>query len=174
MSTYLARLDMPSYDITAEQLRALFDYNSETGDFKWRASNGRRIRAGERAGSLHTNGYLTCKMSGQTYLVHRLIWMHVHGVWPDVIDHINGVRSDNRLLNLRSVNTKNNVQNRLNASKNNASGLPGAHWIPARGKWSSILYYDGKQHRLGYFETAIEASAAYLKEKRLRHPGFAG
>lgn len=163
---------MPSYDITAEQVRELFDYNADTGVLSWKRPNGRRIRAGDVAGTPHTNGYLTCKIAGQTYLVHRLVWMHAHGEWPNVIDHLNGQPKDNRLANLRNVSQKTNVQNTHGPYRHNASGLPGAHWIEKRGKWSSLLYYDGKQHRLGYFETAIEASAAYIQAKRLRHPGF--
>ena len=161
-------------DLTAEQVRELFDYNPITGELKWRKSNGRRIRAGDKAGTPHSNGYLTCKFNRTVFLAHRLIWIHAHGEWPDFIDHLNGVRDDNRLSNLRSVAHQVNRQNTHGPSKNNASGLPGAHWVKAKGRWSSILYYDGKQHRLGYFDTAIEASAAYIQAKRKRHPGFVG
>jgi hypothetical protein len=78
-----------------------------------------------------------------------------------------GVRSDNRLENLREVSQQVNCQNRRKA--HGVSGLLGAH--PHQGRFSSSIRYGGKNHYLGIFDTAEEAHAAYLEAKRKHHEG---
>ena len=84
-------------------------------------------------------------------------------------DHINGIKTDNRIANLRSVSMTVNLQNMRKANRDSLSGLLGAH--KKRSHWESRIRVDRKQIHLGIFETPEEAHAAYLAAKRLHHSG---
>ena len=106
-----------------EILHSLMRYDPETGLLYWKArtsehfQNGGHLAAhnvakwnGKHAGkeaftATKGDGYKHGALFGQNYSAHRIIWKMVHGEDADRIDHINGVRADNRLLNLRSVST---------------------------------------------------------------------
>lgn len=91
---------------------------------------------------------------------HRLAWLYTYGHWPiDQIDHINGIRDDNRICNLREVN---NQQNQMNAKKrfDNTSGKTGVCYFSRDNNWRSTIVFKGKSHHLGYFETKEEAILA--------------
>lgn len=92
------------------------------------------------------------------------------GKWPELpIDHINGVKDDNRWLNLREVPTKVNLQNRHKPNVTNSTGLLGV--FPRNGKFKAALWSDGKSRHLGTFDTPEEAHQKYLEEKRKLHEG---
>lgn len=81
--------------------------------------------------------------------------------WPTIsIDHINQVRDDNRIQNLREVSRSENQQNR-GMSKNNNSGFKGISWHKKSNKWQAQIHFQGKRQHLGLFHTPEEASAAY-------------
>ena len=106
------------------------------------------------------------------YLGYRLAWLYVHGKLPDGdIDHINGKPSDDRIKNLRDVSRSVNLQNQRAARSNNSSGLLGVFFQKTMNKWTSKIQLDWKTKSLGYFDTAEEAHAAYLKAKRELHEG---
>ena len=67
--------------------------------------------AGSVAGCMNNWGYLQVCTKGKTYKAHRLVWLIEKGVWPEELDHINGVRTDNRIENLREVSRKENLRN---------------------------------------------------------------
>ena len=98
--------------MTASRVRELFTYDADTGVLAWRANsaNGAKLK-GRVAGHLNDRGYRKVTVGRKSYAAHRLIWLHVHGVWPVEIDHINRSRSDNRLCNLRDVDRCTNTQN---------------------------------------------------------------
>lgn len=161
---------MAARDLTAQQLRELLNYNPDTGEFSWCYS---RVGAkkGAVAGTGRPDGYKSIFVTGFRYLAHRLAWLHSYGEWPTgQIDHINGIKSDNRISNLRDVSCSVNHQNKRAArSDNKASGLLGV--FKNHGRWSARLEVEGKKINLGSFSTPEEAHAAYLCGKRLHHPG---
>lgn len=154
------------------RVRELLDYNVDTGVFTRRV-NCSNTKAGAIAGSVHKDGYLQIAIDGRRYLSHRLAWLYVHGRWPCFeIDHINGIRTDNRIVNLRDVPKAVNQQNLKAAPRGKASGAPlGVTWYRKSRKWRAQIAVDGKQMHIGYFDTVSDAHEAYLQRKRQVHEG---
>ncbi len=145
--------------MTAEQLRAMLNYAPETGVFT-RRIGGPGISAGDVAGSLDSNGYRRITLGYRSYYAHRLAWFYVHGDWPATsIDHLNLVRDDNRLANLREATKSENMRN-CRKHSNNKSGFKGVCWDRGAGKWRAYIVVEYKQTHLGVFDTAEEAHAA--------------
>jgi hypothetical protein len=163
---------MAAADLTAQRLRELLDYNPDTGTFTWRVDRHVRAKAGDQAGGLDISlGYWKIGIDGKGYRGHRLAWLHVHGEWPKwQIDHINGVRSDNRIVNLRDVPPLLNKQNRVGPSKA-ASGFRGVSKMTGCRGWRAEIKVKYKGIHLGIFDTPEEAHAAYLDAKRKLHDG---
>lgn len=129
--------------ITQEIVKNIFIYDKETGYFLWK--NNSRI-----AGYLTANGYRRVFFSGRAYMVHRLIWLYMNGEWPDKIDHINGVRHDNRWINLRNVDHFENMKNKA-IQKNNISGICGVFWNKNKNTWMSQIQVNNKIKHIGCF-----------------------
>jgi hypothetical protein len=164
-------------DISAERVRELLDYDSDTGAFFWRVANGSR-KAGSSAGCYtDTERYPTLGIGNKQYSLHRLAWLYTFGYWPtNAIDHVNRDKHDNRLCNLRDVPTVINLQNVRGQSdhKNvtvrhavNRSGDPYTYYEVAL----NVMY---KPIYIGRFKT-LEAANAAAEEARLKyHPGHVG
>lgn len=119
--------------LTQKRLRELLDYAPDTGLFAWRTSRKGQPAKGTIAGTVSGEGYLAVTIDYKTYLLHRLAWFYVHGVWPDdKLDHANGIRTDNRITNIRECNQQENARNRK-TNKGSISGVSGVTW--RRGKW---------------------------------------
>jgi hypothetical protein len=156
-------------DLTAEQVRAILSYDPETGAFTWRARPS--VRAGRRAGRVVPDGYVKIEHDGRSYFAHRLAWLYVYGDWPEAyVDHINGIRSDNRICNLRKANLSQNNAHRRGAECN--GGLRGASFHKSVGRWRARIRNGGKEIELGYFDTAEEAHAAYRNASLKLHGEF--
>ena len=162
---------MSKHDLTAERLRELFSYDPETGFFTLlKRRMGSRQKVGHIQDQLH-KGYVCATIDGHQYRCHRLAWLYIHGVWPNQsIDHINGIKTDNRILNLRDVSHSVNMQNIKTVNATSTTGVLGAQ-KDYKGRFKSLIQVDGKKRYLGYFKTAEEANQAYLKAKREHHPG---
>lgn len=158
--------------LTQARLKEVLHYNRTTGVFTYRAASGRgqpRGRVGQVAGRQNPDGYVRVSVDGVRHLAHRLVWLYVHGRWPELmVDHINGCKSDNRKKNLREANHSQNGQN-VHCAKAGAP-LPGAYWRPRRSRWETQLRINGVHRHLGYFDTAEKAHAAYVAAKRTHHP----
>ena len=145
--------------VTQEELKELLHYNPDTGIFTRIASRG-SVKAGYIAGCLDKDGYITIKINCKTYKAHRLAWFYVHGKWPKhKIDHINHVRADNRIANLRCATCRENNKN-SSLRKDNTSGVCGVCWYRPKKKWASQIMVNGMNVCLGYFTDKFEAICA--------------
>lgn len=140
-------------NLTQERLREFLHYDPESGAFWWKVPSSIRAR-GERAGSLAgASGYRRISIKKKSYAAHRLAWLYIYGTWPtNEIDHINGVRDDNRIKNLRDVSGAENLANR---EKGRPALLPThaiLQWNPPRqcttlthSRLKEMLYYDAER-----------------------------
>jgi hypothetical protein len=149
--------------LSVVSLREVLRYESETGAFF-------RVDSAIRVELRHPRGYLQVNVLGQMYLAHRLAWLYVHGNWPTYqIDHINGVKTDNRIQNLRDVSPQENCQNVRGPRPGTHSGVLGV--FPLRGKWRAQVHLNGRSYWAGSHETREAAHEAYLELKRKLHSG---
>lgn len=157
--------------VSLEYVREVLDYDPNTGLLHWKVRTAHRIQVGDLAGcwsSVH--GYVLIGLRGRVYPAHRLAWFHYYGAWPsELLDHRNGVRSDNRIGNLREVSDAGNSQNR-GMDRRNKSGFPGVSWDSQRGLWFASIAVGGKTRALGRHKTKEEAYRAYLAAKAVMHP----
>lgn len=152
--------------------RELFSYCPRTGEIRWASSTNRRIRIGALAGNLRSDGYLEIQANGVRVRAHRLAWFIYYGEWPEHdIDHINGRRADNRIINLRDVPRQVNIQNQSRARRDSSSGLLGAHWNDHDKVWHAKITVDARSVYLGTYKTPEDAHAAYVEAKRTMHAG---
>lgn len=157
--------------LTQERLKTLLSYDAETGVFRWLKVPPRSVLAiGSIAGGIEHQGYWRIKIDGKTYKAHRLAWLYVHGKFPSAyLDHINGVKSDNRIANLREATNQENQQNIKKAFRTSTHGVLGATWNCQANKWCARIKHGTKRIHLGYFDSAEEAGAAYMNAKRSIH-----
>ena len=149
-----------------ERVRELFNYDEHTGHFTWKVRTTNSINAGDRAGWIRPDGYIGMRFDGRYFQAHRLAWLYIKGELPlGQIDHINGVRTDNRIVNLRDVAHKDNGRNQRLAA-NNKSGANGVHWFKSRGKWRAEITIDGRKVHLGYFGDLDAARSARKDAER--------
>lgn len=152
-------------ELTAERARELLHYDRETGIFTWALSRG-SISAGSRAGNADASGYIRIRIDRVLHHAHRIAWLIVHGAFPAVeIDHRNGIRSDNRIVNLREATRTQQLWNKAIQS-NNRSGFKGVTFYQRDSVWVATIAYGGRSHHLGRFPTAEIAHAAYAERAR--------
>lgn len=140
---------------TQDELRELFDYDSLTGELVIRRARG-QARTGQHVTGKTAAGYVKCKVRGRWYRVHRLIWVWHYGPIPrdKVVDHINWVRHDNRILNLRLLESATNSRRRRDWQK-----LGRLHCLQRtpNNKWHIRLVTDGKRRSFGVFARLRDA-----------------
>jgi HNH endonuclease/AP2 domain len=156
--------------ISNERLKELLNYDAETGIFIWIIKRRGNVNIGSVAGGKKPDGYIHIKLDGKTYKAHRLSWLYVYGKFPEKgLDHINEVKDDNRIVNLRLATDQENMQNISSPRINNKSGYYGVSWNKKTNKWVAQIQINGKKKCLGFFKTIEEAYDVYKNAKRELH-----
>ena len=157
--------------LTQDRAQTLLKYDPQTGHFTWRENRpGGRGKIGKRAGYMHHTGYRYVRLDGFTVIEHRLAWFYVYGFWPkNDLDHVNRVRHDNRIENLRETTRAENCQNQP-VRKSNKSGVTGVYFHKASGKWAVYISVNKKQLHLGVYDTLDEAVSARHNAEKEHYP----
>lgn len=134
-------------------------------------NRGAHAKANQVAGHATSKGYLRVEILGKSYYAHRLIWILCNGQLKDseFIDHINGVKTDNKVENLRVVDKAGNNQNLRQPKLNNKSGFLGVYKNKKTLRFETQIGANGKKTHIGTFDSAESANSAYLLAKRQLH-----
>lgn len=174
-------------------LRDLLQYLPGTGDFFWLPRTPEMFPADKQCPKLSakgfnnafagkpafrnrdSEGYLRGRLMGRDYFAHRVAWAFFYGVWPeDEIDHINHIRDDNRIANLRDVSRSENCMNQRRRSARAGGG--GVRWDAQRQLWRADIRRYGRRVFVGRFPTereAVSAQEATINALGLQYPNGA-
>jgi HNH endonuclease len=146
------------------ELTEALEYNPDTGNFHWKI-NTRKTKPGQLAGCLNSLGYVQIMYKQKNYSAHRLAWLFYYGYYPaEFIDHINEIKADNRITNLRLVNNSFNMSNVTQPCKNNTCGYRGVS--KNKKGFSAKLKFQNKLYYLGTFASAEQAHQEYTNKKQ--------
>ncbi len=138
--------------MTQNKLKSLLTYNKDTGIFNW-------LKSGKVAGTKDL-GYIRIRIEGKAYRAHRLAWLYVYGCMPTKeIDHINRVKHDNRIINIRDVSKSENQSNRESFFVKGK----GVQYNKRDNIWVSKISVNKKQIYIGSYSTKEEALIARRK-----------
>lgn len=163
-------------NLTQAELKSQLNYDPLTGIFTRLVSNHHRVKIGDIAGSLSKiNGYHAIRVFSQMYKAHRLAWLYVYGKFPENdIDHINRIRHDNRICNLREATRSQNCMNKCVRS-DSSSGIKGVHFEKSSNKYKvSVTTINSKQKNIGRFLNLEDAKLAYNTYNKIHHGEFYG
>ena len=152
-----------------EMFKEYFEYKD--GFLVWKKRSGTKIKVGSTAGWLKDDGYVNIGLCGNIYFAHRIIFLLHHGYCPDIVDHINRNKSDNRIENLRGVTASQNTCN-SGIRVLNKTGVKGVR-ITKYGKYEARLGINGKTIQVGTFNTLEAASEALNKIRQKEHGEYA-
>ena len=158
-------------ELTQVKLKELLHYNPETGIFTYLIKvKGHDV--GDRAGVVTARGYLYISLLNTSYRGGRLACLYMTGSFPEVVDHINNIKDDDRWCNLRTCTQ---ALNNINASlrKNNTSGIKGVSWNTRSGKWVVQLQMNKKKLHFGYYEELELAELVVQEAREKLHGEFA-
>lgn len=151
---------LPISSLTPEMVRHWLAYDPETGLITWRIPTLSGKKAGDPAGSLRPEGYMHIRVCGCQPMAHRVAWLLYYGDWPDGnLDHIDGIRSNNAISNLRLVSRSQNQKNKARCRRNK-SGCVGVRWDKTLDAWLASITSEGKQIYLLSTRSLIDAAAA--------------
>ena len=131
----------------------------EGGLLFWAVDLGTKIKIGDVAGFFN-GSYLYVRLDGIAYPAHKIIWELHNGDTDSQIDHINRVKDDNRIENLRLATRSQNEAN-TGLRRNNSSGFKGVYFFKRTNRWRAKIDHDGREIHLGYYDSAEEAAMAY-------------
>jgi len=167
-------IETQAQELTQEFVQSLFDYKN--GALFWKhkiISRGRKLKkGGQKVFTLAPDGYLKVGFNSRQYLVHRIIFLYHHGFLPECLDHINGIRSDNRIENLRPATKYQNILN-SNLRSDNTSGVKGVCWNARKRKWFARIHVDKKTMSLGYYDDLELADLVVQEARVIYHKEYA-
>ena len=143
-----------------ERLIEVFDYNCTTGRLERKTTS-----RGEKkvTDGVSKQGYYIRWVDKKCYTEHSLVWLYHHGKYAHEIDHVNRIKTDNRIENLRECDRSLNNGNHRLIRLNNKSGYRGVSWAAGYRKWWAQLSSKGVHYNLGYYDTPEDAAIAYDK-----------
>jgi len=152
--------------LTIGQVKSQLSYNPQTGVIT-RIASRRPDFIGKKVGSINRQGYLMVWMFGSNHCAHRFAWLLHYGEFPaGDIDHINQLKTDNRIENLRSVSREENARN-CPMRSDNKSGKVGVFYYARDGVWVAKISHGGKQITIGHYKAKDDAVSARIDaEKR--------
>lgn len=155
--------------LTQAELKILVNYDHDTGIFTWNKSR-KCAKPGVKVGTVGFNGYCHACLNYKKYYLHRLAWLYVYGEIPNSeIDHINRIKTDNRICNLRLATRNQNLWN-TSLQKRNKSGHKNISLHKPTGLWRVIITKNKKTVVNKYFITINEA-ISYAEKARKEHFG---
>jgi len=149
-----------------EYISTLLRYDPDTGDLYWRVTKSPKAAAGQKAGSVNQHGHVNLQIDKKMYAAHQIVFLLHHGYIPKEIDHINRVKTDNRIENLRPCTSTQNKGN-IGLLRTNSTGIRGVSRNSRSGKYHAQIKINGKQTYLGRFDTLEEAEVMYRGAARL-------
>jgi hypothetical protein len=153
------------------RLKELLSYDHITGNLCWRVNRG-KCKAGKVISCRNGYGYIVVRIDNVLIRAHRAAWAIYYGHWPQhEIDHINGIRDDNRILNLREATHLQNMKN-IRKPITNKSGHKGVTFDQINKKWRSDIRANGIRYNLGRFASKEEAIEAYKNAAKKLHGIF--
>ena len=158
-------------NLTQDLVKHYFNYDPETGIFIRKITTAKSSKIGEIAGGKDQKGYIRIRILNKKYRAHKLAWLYMYGNYPEQIDHINGIKDDNRISNLRLADNFINSQNKRKLLKSNKSGYMGVHFDNNIKMFRARIGHKGKNICLGFYDDPKVAGEAYLKAKRELHAG---
>lgn len=161
--------------LTQAKIKSILHYNPDTGIFTRLHNSYRSNNAGKEVGYIGKKGYIRLDITidgiKHKLLAHRIAWLYMTGEIPsECIDHIDENKTNNSFKNLRQATNAQNHQNRSNITSRSSTGFVGVSYFKRDGNYSAQIVVNGKNKHIGYFDTAEEASKAYLSVKEKYHP----
>ena len=157
--------------LTYRRLTEVLSYDPCTGVFLWKISPMGRIKIGQVAGAINGNGHRFIRIDKTNFMAHRLAWFYVNETWPDdELDHIDLVKDNNVISNLREATHIENCRNRKASPLTNTSGYKGVSLN--HGRWHAQIKHKGKCYHLGYFDDPEVAHQAYIDASKVHHGEF--
>jgi len=154
------------------ELKRLLHYDPSTGLFTRLVQTTPAVKVGDIAGGLNAHGYIQISVLNVAFLAHRLAWFYMTGAWPVAdIDHISGVRDDNRWCNLRTATRTENLRNTATRA-DNTSGHKGVGWSNKTNQWRAYIQINGKTKSLGHFDEKQDAILARQTAEKLHFGEF--
>jgi len=152
--------------VTQKFLKEILTYNPDSGVFYWKSDRSTRAKAGSIAGTISSHGYIQIVINGTCFFAHRLAFLYMTGKNKYACtDHVNGVRKDNRWVNLRGVTSEENNQN-TKIPKDNTIGLMGVYFVKSSRSWQSLITEKGKRKGIYYGKDFFEACCARKSAER--------
>lgn len=158
--------------LTLDRLHQLLKYDPETGNLIWQVTKSAKAPAGSIAGSVNAKGHVNLQIDKKMYAAHQLVFMYHFGYIPDEIDHIDKIKTNNRIENLRECTSSQNKGN-IGLLRSNTTGYRGVSFNKQSGKYHAQIKIHGVQTYLGRADTAEQAALIYNQAAKEHFGEFA-